>query len=218
MVLSSDTAKHIIQVLRMQVGDEFEITNGNGDKAVAEIMAFTKRDCTVNVKEIVHVEQHNPDISLGISFTKNSARIEWLLEKITELGIRHIYPMLTERTVKKSGKLERFQKKILSAMLQSQQYYLPTLHQPIPFNQLIAMDFEQRYIAHCIPEISRQALQQKKMAVNQRSLILIGPEGDFTETEVANALQQNFMSVHLGNNRLRTETAGLVAVTLLRYA
>ena len=216
--LSDESTKHIVQVLRMQVGNQIEVTNGKGQKAVAEIVQLTKRTCQVNIKQATTLEQHNPDIHLAISFTKNNARIEWLLEKATEIGIRHFYPLITERSEKKNIKLDQFQKKIMSAMLQSQQYFLPELHQPILFDQLIKANYSNKYIAHCLSEIPRQRLQQMSPMPNKSSIVLIGPEGDFTEAEVEKALQQNFMSVHLGNNRLRTETAGLVALTLLRYA
>lgn len=217
MELSQETAKHVAQVLRMKVGDQFVLTDGLGTKATVEIDTISKRDCSVRVIEKEVVENQNPDLSLAISFTKNNSRMEWLLEKITEIGVRNIYPIQTSRSEKSILKIERFKKKLVSAMLQSQQYHLPELHEPIDFDKLIKQDFDAKLIAHCESTISREQLINS--TENNSTVIAIGPEGDFTTDEVEQALQQNFKSVTLGNNRLRTETAGLVAVTLLnQYA
>ncbi len=217
MDLSYETAKHVSQVLRMQVGDQFILTDGKGKKAIAEISILGKRACSVRVLKQEIVKHTNPDIHLAISFTKNSARMEWLLEKITEIGVRSIYPLLTSRTEKKEIKTARFQKKLISAMLQSRQYYLPTLQPPIPLTDLSSISFDQKFIAHCDESIERIDLGSDQIKVGNSQLICIGPEGDFSLKEIEYALQQNFKSVTLGNNRLRTETAGLVAVTLLHH-
>ena len=217
MQLSQETAKHVSQVLRMKIGDQFILTNGKGIKATVEIATLSKRDCTINVLNQVIIENKNPDIHLAISFTKNNARMEWLLEKITEIGVKSIYPLITSRGERKEIKTERFQKKLVSAMLQSQQYQLPILHEPISFSELLIHDFDNKFIAHCEDDLDKKHLSHYELSARNPQLVCIGPEGDFTPEEIEKAMQQNFKSVSLGNNRLRTETAGLVAVTLLHH-
>lgn len=213
MQLSPETAKHVSQVLRMKQGDQFVLTNGKGIKATVEIDSINKRDCTVKILEQEVIKNQNPNIHLAISFTKNNTRMEWLLEKITEIGVHSVYPIITKRSERKEMKTARFSKKLISAMLQSQQYHLPNLHDPIFFKELCSQEFDNKFIAHCENEINKEQLNQVQL--NSSTIIAIGPEGDFTTEEIEQALQQNFKSVSLGNNRLRTETAGLVAVTLL---
>lgn len=219
--LSPETAKHVTQVLRMKVGDQFVLTDGQGKKATVEISDFGKRNCTVRILQTEQIENQNANISLAISFTKNNSRMVWLLEKITEIGVRNIYPIQTSRSEKSGFKMERFKKKLISAMLQSQQYYLPVLHDEVPFEKLlngeIATDATKKYIAHCESNRPRMVINDPGLQVKESVLILIGPEGDFTTEEIDRSLQQNFKSVSLGKNRLRTETAGLVAVTLLNH-
>jgi 16S rRNA (uracil1498-N3)-methyltransferase len=222
--LSSETNRHVTQVLRMKTGEQFLLTNGKGIKAIVEIERITKRDCSVKVLQLEQIENQNPDIHLAISFTKNNTRMEWLLEKVTEIGVRSIYPIITKRSERKEIKTERFNKKLMAAMLQSQQYHIPILHEPISLDDLLNLrktpddkKFDIKFIAHCESGIERTALSSSELKTQQSKLIGIGPEGDFTIDEIENALQQNFKSVSLGKNRLRTETAGLVAVTLLHH-
>jgi 16S rRNA (uracil1498-N3)-methyltransferase len=211
--LSPETAKHVTQVLRMKEGEHCLLTDGNGIKATVQISTISKRTCEVRVLKKEEITNSNPDIHLAISFTKNNARMEWLLEKITEIGVRSIYPIITNRSERKEIKAERFNKKLISAMLQSQQYHLPIIHEPVYFNEFVSIKYDNKFIAHCESSINRKQLN--KSTKNNSTIIAIGPEGDFTIEEIEQALQQNFKSVSLGKNRLRTETAGLVAVTLL---
>lgn len=217
MLLSDESAKHIVRVLRMQVGDKLILTDGKGTKARAQIIETSKTKCKVFIEELQHHEQHPSNVSLGISFTKNSARMEWLFEKATEIGIKEIFPMLTNRTERTKLKRERYEKIFVSAMLQSQQSFVPLLHNPIAFDELIKKEYNQKLIAHCEVGLERMEINHCQPSAFKSQLILIGPEGDFTSQEIEAALQQNFKSVSLGKNRLRTETAGLVAVTLLSY-
>ncbi len=216
MELSEESAKHIVRVLRMQVGDEFILTDGKGVKATARIKTTSKKSCMVEIVEREEVKDKNRKITLAISFTKNSARMEWLLEKITEVGVTEIIPLISKRSERSKIKHERFNKILISAMLQSQQYYLPKLHEPTIFEEVLNIEAENKLIAHCEHDLTKAQLNN---STNHNStIILIGPEGDFTTEEIEQASQQNFKSVSLGNNRLRTETAGLVAVTLLQHA
>ena len=136
------------------------------------------------------------------------------MEKATEIGINEIIPLICERTEKEKFRFDRMNGILVSAMLQSQQTWLPHLHQPTSFDDVIRQaSQEQKLIAHCLPDLK----QQLSSAVpHLSSLILIGPEGDFTQKEITAAIEQNFIPVALGETRLRTETAGMVAAALLR--
>ena len=158
-------------------------------------------------------------VCVAVSPIKNSSRFEWFLEKATEVGVGEIVPLLCERTEKQYLKFDRLRGILVSAMLQSQQAWLPILHEPIKFEKFVKESkSNHKFIAHC-EENHRVSLkkivgQSANELINQ-STILIGPEGDFTKNEIDFALQNNFTPVALGNTRLRTETAALVAATLL---
>ena len=214
MILSAENMRHIVQVLRMQIGESFLVTNGLGIKCKATIASISKKDCVVTISELEEVPKPTPEISLAIAFTKNTNRVEWLLEKITEIGVANIYPLHTKRTEQLYPKKERLKHILVSAMCQSKQYHLPFLHDINTLEKLLVEEkSNQKFIAHCIEDEKQTLLQIA--APNKSSLILIGPEGDFTKEEVSLCLQQDCKPVSLGNNRLRTETAGLVAVTIL---
>jgi 16S rRNA (uracil1498-N3)-methyltransferase len=152
-------------------------------------------------------------IAIGISLVKNTSRFEWFLEKATEIGVAEIIPLQCARTVKEKFRFDRMEQILTSAMLQSQQCWKPMLHPPTAFDKALELSFDHKMIAHCVEE-EKQQLSSLVHDVRSK-LILIGPEGDFTSTEIANALQHGFTPVSLGHTRLRTETAGLVAAALL---
>jgi 16S rRNA (uracil1498-N3)-methyltransferase len=157
-------------------------------------------------------------VSIAISPLKNASRFEWFLEKATEVGVTTIIPLLSERTERQHTRQERWQNILVSALLQSQQTWLPVLTEPVSFSAFIASgQAEQRLIAHCLeaPRPTESLAGRVQLQRAGSTLILIGPEGDFTPKEVALALAENFIPVTLGRNRLRTETAGVVAATLL---
>lgn len=212
IVLNEDTSKHIINVLRMQKSEEILLTDGKGKKATAAIIDDNRKKCTVEVSKIETKEERTKKVVVGISLIKNASRFEWFLEKATEIGVSEIIPLLCTRTEKEKFRYDRMQNILISAMLQSQQCWVPVLHEPTEFNKAIQFSFEQKFIAHC-EETTKQQLNQISHSQNQ--LILIGPEGDFTHEEIELAKQNNFVPVTLGDTRLRTETAGIVAVTLL---
>ncbi|MCU7548053.1 16S rRNA (uracil(1498)-N(3))-methyltransferase [Chitinophagaceae bacterium LB-8] len=224
IVLDEDTSKHITQVLRMKVGEQLLLTNGRGIKASAEIINDQRKKCEVKILETETELQLSPKIAIAISLIKNNSRFEWFLEKATEIGVNEIIPLICERTEKEKFRHERLQQILISAMLQSQQCWLPVLHQPTLFEEVVIQSnkngqlqqefhYEQKYIAHCLPE---QKQQLAAFSTKQSSIILIGPEGDFSLQEINIALQHKFQPVALGNTRLRTETAGMVAAALLR--
>jgi 16S rRNA (uracil1498-N3)-methyltransferase len=214
--LDEDTSKHIISVLRMPKGEALFLTNGKGQKAKAQIIDDNRKRCVVEVLSVESEEQSQPHVSIAISITKNSSRFEWFLEKATEIGISEIIPLLCERTAKEKFRYDRMQGILISAMLQSQQAWLPDLHQPTSFVDVVkAASQQQKFIAHCLPE---QKQQLSSFITHHSSLILIGPEGDFTPNEIGAAVQAGFVPVALGNTRLRTETAGMVAAALLKIS
>jgi 16S rRNA (uracil1498-N3)-methyltransferase len=212
--LDEDTSKHMISVLRMEKGEEVLLTDGNGHKALAKIVDDNRKRCVVQVASLEKEEESLPKVSIAISIIKNASRFEWFLEKATEIGVAEIIPMLCERTEKDKFRYDRMKGILISAMLQSQQAWLPRLYEPQPFEQVVKRATQaQRFIAHCLPE---KKVQLSLLITPHSSLILIGPEGDFTPKEIELALKENFIPVALGNTRLRTETAGIVAATLLK--
>ena len=215
IVLDEDTSKHITGVLRMKVGAELLLTEGKGSKAHAVITDDHRKRCTVKVTRVDKEDEPQPKIAIAISLVKNAARFEWFLEKATEIGVREIIPLLCERTEKEKFRYDRMNNILVSAMLQSQQTWLPLLHQPTDFTAVIAAPvYTNRFIAHCLPK-QKKSLHHFSTQLQEGSLMLIGPEGDFTEKEIEAALQKDFVPVTLGNTRLRTETAGMVAAVLL---
>lgn len=210
IILDEDTSRHITQVLRMKVGEELILTNGKGIKAYASIINDHRKKCEVKVAQYENIPAPKRKVAIAISLLKNATRFEWFLEKATEIGVTEIIPLHCVRTEKEKFRYDRMKNITISAMLQSQQCWLPVLHEPTEYNMALQiMDYTNRYIAHCLPE--------EKTPLNQsdKAIILIGPEGDFTPAEIEAARTNGFEPVTLGNNRLRTETAGMVAATLL---
>jgi 16S rRNA (uracil1498-N3)-methyltransferase len=214
--LDEDTSKHIISVLRMQKGEELLLTNGKGEKAKAQIIDDNRKRCVVQILSIESEAPSRPHICIAISITKNSSRFEWFLEKATEIGVNEVIPLLSERTAKEKFRFDRMRGILVSAMLQSQQTWLPNLYQPTSVNEVLEKAAqEQKFIAHCLPE---QKQQLSSIIRQQSSIILIGPEGDFTPGEISAAIESGFTPVALGNTRLRTETAGMVAAAILKIS
>ncbi len=212
--LDTDTSRHCIQVLRMQAGEVILLTDGKGLKVKAEITRPDKKHCTVQSIGYEQLQLRKPQLSIGIAFTKNKARNEWFLEKATEIGTEHIYPVICHRSEKEKWNRERCISILVSAMLQSQQCFLPVLYEPVTLERFITSpEIEQRLIAHCIPASEKKSLLSS-MQPGKNTLILIGPEGDFSNEEIAWAADNQFYPVSLGHNRLRTETAGIYACTV----
>jgi 16S rRNA (uracil1498-N3)-methyltransferase len=210
----------VVQVLRMQNGEPLQLTNGKGDLFTCEIVDDNRKKCVVKQNSISNFENSKFEITIAISLLKNTTRFEWFLEKATEIGVTQIVPLICSRTEKTAFKFERLNSILISAMLQSQQCWLPVLQQPQHFDKFVNQQFEgtTKFIAHCESEETKTQLTNKLINQLTNKLILIGPEGDFTPKEIELALQNNFTPVSLGNTRLRTETAGVVAATLLANA
>jgi len=220
IILDEETSAHIVQVLRMKQGESLQLTDGRGKLAKGHITEAHKKHCSVLIGENSYQAPSVKKVSIAISLIKNSSRFEWFLEKATEIGITEIIPLVGERTIKEKFRFDRMKGICISAMLQSQQCWLPVLHQPIAFDLLFRQeelkDIQQKFIAHCEEGNKRSILQFTQSSI-QHSLILIGPEGDFSPGEIELALQHHFIPVSLGETRLRTETAGVVAATLLKF-
>lgn len=212
LFLDEETSRHVVQVLRMKEGEQINLTDGNGNLFTCEISEAGKKSCLVRIKETKHRAQGTRRVSVALSLLKNTNRFEWFLEKATEIGVSEIIPLICERTEKEKFRYDRMNAICISAMLQSQQCWLPVLHQPMDFNKAVMLSASnQKFIAHCDEGPKNQLTNQP---INQSSLILIGPEGDFTPKEIELALQNGFQPVSLGETRLRTETAGVVAAVL----
>lgn len=210
--LTEVTSRHIIQVLRMKKGEQLQLTNGKGKIVIVKIISEHKKATEVTVLATSDVAPTS-GITIAISLIKNNSRFEWFLEKATEIGVSEIIPLVCERTEKQHFRHNRMKNILVSAMLQSQQAWLPILNEPVQFKEAIEKSSGQnKYIAHCMDEERKQSINQP---IIQSSIILIGPEGDFTKQEIEMAKQNNFIPVSLGITRLRTETAGIVAAVLL---
>jgi 16S rRNA (uracil1498-N3)-methyltransferase len=217
--MDETTSAHIAQVLRMKKGDQLKLTNGKGIILTCSLSESHKKHSLVKVEGRVDLRKPAKQFSIAVSLLKNTARFEWFLEKATELGINRIIPLITGRTIREKFRYDRMHQITVSAMLQSQQAWLPVLEQPCSFNECLRTSKEElKLIAHCEPaekEDLHAYLIQKNKPATAGTLIAIGPEGDFTSEEIQLALDMNFIAVSLGTNRLRTETAALVAAVLL---
>ncbi len=216
--LSEEAARHIVQVLRMNAGDQLELANGKGLSAACIITETGKKRCAVRIERVREIQQPAPALHLAIAFTKNASRNEWLLEKAAELGVQRITPVVTARTERERFRYDRFKGILVSAMMQSQQYWLPLLDEPVPFDHLFEEAFDgQCLIAHCMDHLPRTAFSEA-LQRGKHAALLIGPEGDFTEAEVALAIGKGAVAIALGSTRLRTETAAMAACAYFHLA
>lgn len=211
--MDEPTSKYCIQVLRNEKGDKVLLADGKGTRYEAVITDDHRKKCVVQISAQTAVPAPAPRLRIAIAFTKNTSRMEWFLEKAVEIGITDIIPLLTQRTEKEKLKAERLENILVSAMLQSKQWYLPVLTEPQPFEKAVATLASQKLIAHCLPDEKKHLLDT--MAPGKDTLLLIGPEGDFTPEEINIALEKGCLPVSLGDTRLRTETAGVVGSTLM---
>jgi 16S rRNA (uracil1498-N3)-methyltransferase len=213
ITLNEETSKHIIQVLRMKLSEQLQLTDGKGKIVTGEIIDENKKATEVKVLSTFNISHRTSNLTIAISLVKNNSRFEWFLEKATEIGVSEIVPLICERTEKQNFRHDRMKSILVSAMLQSQQAWLPILHEPTKFSDVIkSSTHNNKFIAHCI-QVDKVKLQ--RLSPDETSIILIGPEGDFTFDEIEIAKQYNYKPVTLGDTRLRTETAAMVAAVLL---
>lgn len=210
----SDESKHLIKVLRKKIGDAVWITNGKGVLFQAKIVGDNSKRCEVELITSKKSHSRSHTLHMAVAPTKMNDRYEWFLEKATEIGVDQITPILCERSERKTLKSERMQRVIESAMKQSLQTYLPQLNEPISFSEFLKKTTAGlKFIAHC--EESERFELKRRVIPDQDITILIGPEGDFTPTEIKAALNNGYLPVSMGKNRLRTETAAIFASTVV---
>lgn len=210
-------SKHIVRVLRKKENDVLKITNGKGFLFDAKISFASDKKC---IAEIVSSKERpkpwNYHVHIAIAPTKLNDRMEWFLEKATEIGVDEITPIICANSERRIVKLERFEKIIQSAMKQSLKFILPKLNEPVKLNDFLKQGIDgQVCIAHC--EEQEKTLLQSVVKSSEKTTILIGPEGDFSSEEIKKCLAKNMTPISLGESRLRTETAALVAVNTISF-
>jgi 16S rRNA (uracil1498-N3)-methyltransferase len=210
--LPEEETHHFIHVLRFSQGKQIEVTDGVGSRAFCEAIQVSKKQVLLNVleKEVLPVPTRK--LHVAIAPTKNIDRFEWFVEKATELGVAEITPLICRHSERKTLKLERIQKLVVSAARQSQHYYFPIVNSEIAFDKFLESvntNEVSNFIAHCVDAKKEDA---RNLADITNAIVLIGPEGDFSLVEIEASLKKGFKALSLGNSRLRTETAGLKAV------
>ena len=216
--LSEDESKHCVRVLRLTEGDTLHLTDGRGTMYRCELIDANPKRCTVRVVETHEEFERLPyRLVMGVAPTKNNDRYEWFLEKATEVGVAEVIPLETDHSERRVFKPERGEKVLTAAMKQSLKAYHPILHPMTPLKQILTQPFEGRkLIAHCDPARSPQGKQYLASTLRKGEdvLILIGPEGDFSPAEIDLAIENGFEEITLGTQRLRTETAAVVATVM----
>lgn len=209
---NEEESKHIVKVLRKKEGDILHITNGKGYLFEAKIVTINPKKCKAEISTTDKKHQKRYWFHLVVAPTKMNDRFEWFLEKATEIGINEITPIICENSERKVVKLARMEKIIQSAMKQSLQTFLPKLNAPLTYKEFMTKTHEGLlFIAHC--EDEEKSDLKRRVAPDKDVTILIGPEGDFSKTEIKQAYKNGFLPISLSENRLRTETAAVVACT-----
>ncbi|MGI9532390.1 16S rRNA (uracil(1498)-N(3))-methyltransferase [Lutimonas sp.] len=210
---NKEESRHIVKVLRKTAGDTLHITDGKGTLFKVEILQAHDKKCLVSVKASEKKDKAwNYHLHIAIAPTKMNDRFEWFLEKATEIGIDEITPLICDHSERRQVKIERLEKVIVSAMKQSLKFQKPVLNKALSYTEFIAKkEWDLGLIAHC--EDGDKKNLKTYFPNQKRILILIGPEGDFSPMEIEAALKSDINPVTLGENRLRTETAGVVACT-----
>lgn len=212
-ILPEEESKHACRVLRLKIGDKIALINGRGSLFNCEITEDHPKHCIVKIVSTYTETADSPHIHIAISPTKNMDRLEWFLEKATEIGVHEVTPIIGDNSERKIIKSERLEKILISATKQSKRLYIPKLNPIVTVKEFIEKT-PFAYIAHCEDDNTKVELTSNEM--NDSFTILIGPEGDFSLQEIKLALKKGFKPVMLGKNRLRTETAGIYAVTLAK--
>ena len=210
-ILSEEESKHCIKVLRLDAGAEVQLIDGRGGLYNASVLDPHPKRTVLQINSVTKAfNKRNHYLHIAVAPTKNIERMEWFIEKATEIGIDEITPLICQRSERRDLKTERLNKIITSAIKQSIKAYHPVLNAPAGFNQLLVKPFGgQKFIAHC--ENGPKATLSSAIDKHSSYLILIGPEGDFTPDEIETAMQSGYKAITLGESRLRTETAALEA-------
>jgi len=209
--LNGDDSIHLVRVLRIKIGETVFVTDGKGMLFECVVTDTNRKSCQIDiVNKTRGADKRNFNLQIAIAPTKNISRFEWFLEKSTEIGIDRISPILCVHSERKTIKTERLKRVITTAMKQSLKSFHPKLNDLININDFIEKPFQgQKFIAYVDNKIENELFNMCKP--NTDTLVLIGPEGDFSKEEIANAIDNGFIPVKLGPSRLRTETAGIVA-------
>ncbi len=214
IVLRDQEAQHCTKVLRKGRGEEIYVVDGRGHRYTCEIEDQERSSTTLVIKSTEYRNQDENQPHLAFGLIKNTSRLEWLLEKVTEIGVNRITPLLCKRSERSSWKHDRLQKIVISAMKQSLQYHLPILDEPMSVDQYLASQkLKNRYIASFgegVPEFNK--IEDRC----QSPVIMIGPEGDFTPDELTLAVDRGYQRVNLGPTRLRAETACMLGCAIAR--
>lgn len=209
--LDREESKHVFKVLRKTIGDQISITDGRGNLYLGTINHITSNRCDLDIAFAKAYPPLSHHLHIAIAPTKMNDRLEWFLEKATEMGISRITPILCHHSERTKINKERLDRIIISAMKQSLQFHKPVLDELISFDDFIKTPFAaNKLVAHCEEDDKKHITSYLKKG--DSNLILIGPEGDFSKDEISQALSQGFSPVSLGETRLRTETAGIYAV------
>ncbi len=211
--LNADESHHAVKVLRQNKGDILNLLNGKGGIFEAQIIEAHPKGCLMEIIKASFNAAFEPKIHIALSFLKNRDRMEWFLEKAIEIGVSEISFFTSKHSEKKSSNEERLLKIGISALKQSGNTWLPKINAHVSFEGLLNEAMTHKYIAYCPVESSQHLTH---FANHSDALVLIGPEGDFTEEEVAQAHAKGFISVSLGEQRLRAETAALVSLLTLK--
>jgi 16S rRNA (uracil1498-N3)-methyltransferase len=212
IIMNEEESGHAVKVLRMKENDLLLLVDGKGKLIEGEIIAAHPKKCRIRVLTIKEdFEKKTYKLHLAVAPTKNSDRMEWLIEKATEIGLDEFTPLLCRYSERKQIQLNRLEKVAVAAMKQSLKAFLPVIHEMIPFEKFVSDHFRgKKYIAHCYPGEKLNLFSL--LYPHEEILVLIGPEGDFSPEEIEMAKKNGFQEISLGNSRLRTETAALAAV------
>jgi len=209
-------SKHAVKVLRLNYNSPVRLIDGKGKEAFGTISNAHHKHCQIKVDSIVQDEKPTKEIAIALAPTKSNDRTEWFLEKAIEIGITHFIPIICDNSERKKFNTERWNKIAISALKQSKRLWMPTIDAPVKLETFIIENtYETCYIAHCENDEKQELKINSDNSKNQ--LILIGPEGDFSSKEIKLALSNKFKPVSIGDNRLRTETAGVVACTIMKF-
>ncbi|MEL7118170.1 MAG: 16S rRNA (uracil(1498)-N(3))-methyltransferase [Bacteroidota bacterium] len=215
LVLPDEETRHVVQVMRMKVGEQINIVDGKGIWYKANIVELMRKHCAVKIFETEDRSAlHDYKVNIAIAPTKNINRFEWFLEKVTEIGINSISPIFCERSERKKVRMDRLHKVMVAAMKQSLKAKLPLLNEPVRFDDFVEQKLEeQKFIAYLGEDVKGHL--KSNYEKEQNVTILIGPEGDFSDDEIQKAKGKGFIGVSLGPSRLRTETAGIAACHII---
>lgn len=214
--LPESEVHHVVHVLRATVHTEVRFTNGRGITGTARISEIDKKKCCLQITSRVQHQRRKPEIHVALGVLHNADRLQFVMEKLTELGVHTITPLITEHTERRQFNQEKAKAHMIAAIKQSGQAFLPELSNLVKFLQWIPQvpDNMQKYIAHChVPQLP---YLPSVIDVNQPVCVLIGPEGDFSAAEVQQAVKAGFTEVSLGDAVLRAETAALSAVVMIQ--